>query len=70
MDPHLILPFGISSYNIISIMDDFIYPSVNISSPNENMSSINYYDYSFNNTQNLFEVFSETSLMVMKFTEE
>jgi len=68
--PNLILPVGIRSHEILDTMDDFTYPNVNISNPNENMSSINYYDYSFNSTQNLFEIFSETSLMVMEFTEE
>ena len=68
--PNLVLPVGIRSHEILNTMDNFTYPSVNISNPNENMISINYYSYSFNSTQNLFEVFSETSLMVMEFTEE
>ncbi len=68
--PGILTPFAYRSYDVIDSMDIFTFPIVNITNQNEKMSSIKYYDYSFDNIENLFEDFSETALMVMDFTEE
>ena len=70
LGPNQGVPSAYRSHEALNKMDVFTYPSVNISDSNENMSSINYYDYSFGSTQNLFEDFSETSLLVFEFIEE
>ena len=68
--PGILTPIAYRSYDVMDSMDIFTFPIVNITNENEKMTLIKYYDYSFDNVQNLFEDFSETSLMVIDFIEE